>query len=149
MLIMNRFEHYFLTQHPAHRMIVSMRLAAVSEECASKTKLSTIHCSDVHSLCQTDYIAVTWGTEITHCPIFWRFPVVTNECHAYDQATLMIHETTHVEGLLDPSTDDVQGHYGWPALSWLSASEALGTADNYQHYVNCKLFPCASRKGQS
>jgi deuterolysin len=124
--------------------MVSTRLAAVSNECASKTQISTVHCTDVHSLCESDYIAVTWGTEITHCPIFWQFPVVTDNCHQYDQATLMIHETTHVDGLQDPSTGDVQGHYGWPALSWLSADEALSTADNYQHYVNCKYIPRCS-----
>jgi hypothetical protein len=79
---------------------------------------------------------VTLGTQITACDLYWRFPTLTwvestsqcvlfsaddcnrNKCHDYDQATLTIHETTHVDGVYDPSTDDIA--YGWPKITFVT-----------------------------
>lgn len=120
------------------RQLVSKRFFAVADECAGKTRISTTYCSNTLRFCQSDYISVTFGTQITNCDMFWRFPVLTNKCHAYDQATLTIHETTHVDGVFDPSTVDFKNNYGWPALSYLTPEQAVTNADNYQHYANCK-----------
>lgn len=106
--------------------------------------MGTTYCSDALHLCQSDYISVTLGTVITNCDLFWQFPVVTDKCHGYDQATLTIHETTHIDGLVglsDPSTVDFRNNYGWPAITYLSAEQAVTNADNYQYYANGKGSP--------
>jgi hypothetical protein len=129
-----RFERYFQTTDPAMRRLVSGRFFAIARECSGGSRVSTTYCSDQLSLCQSDYIAVTLGTQVTNCEIFYRFPTVSNECHAYDKATTVIHEISHVDGVYDPSTVDVD--YGWPKISYLSAEQAVTNADNYQYYAN-------------
>jgi hypothetical protein len=57
---------------------------------------------------------------------------ISDKCHDYDQATLTIHETTHVEGLFDPSTDDIA--YGWPKILYVDLvvyETELTNAGNY------------------
>jgi deuterolysin len=133
-----RFERYFRTYDQGMRNMVADRFLAVAKECSSQTNIATTFCSDRLKLCQSDYISVTLGNKITNCDLFWKFPVVTDSCHAYDQATLTIHETTHVEGVFDPSTVDFPKNYGWPALTYLNAQQAVTNADNYQYFANGK-----------
>jgi deuterolysin len=120
----------------AKRRLVSDRFYKVADECAGKSKVSTTFCTDQLKLCQSDYIAVTLGTRITNCDIFWNFPLTTDKCHGYDRAATTIHEITHVDGLFDPSTVDFADNYGWPKLTYLSGEQAVTNADNYQYYAN-------------
>ncbi|KAF2667275.1 hypothetical protein BT63DRAFT_426174 [Microthyrium microscopicum] len=131
-----QFERYFRTQDPNMRQQVSRRFFAVADECLGKTSLSTTLCSDQLNLCKSDYISVTYGTQITNCDMYWRFPTLSDQCHSYDQATLTIHETTHVDGLDEPSTVDFQNNYGWPALTYLTPEQAVTNAANYQYFAN-------------
>jgi deuterolysin len=133
---LDRFFRYFRTYDPDTRQLVARRFYAVSGECAGETKRSTVFCSDEMRLCQSDYVSVTYGNSITNCNIFWRLPLVTDQCHGYDQASILIHETSHVDGVFDPSTVDFKDNYGWPRLTYLSPEQALTNADNYQFYAN-------------
>jgi len=133
-----RFFRYFRTYDQGIRNLVAGRFRAVADECAGRTSRSTTFCSDQLGLCQSDYISVTLGTQITNCDLYWRFPVLTDKCHGYDQATLTIHETTHVDGLFDPSTGDFKNNYGWPALTYLNWDQAIMNGDNYQYFANGK-----------
>jgi deuterolysin len=139
-----QFARYFGgTSDPAARELVSRRLLAVSRECAggAGASRSMVRCSDAGRLCHSDYISVTLGGDITNCAIFWRLPLITRACHGYDQSSLMIHETSHVDGVFEPSTVDFQGFYGWPNLTHLTPQQALTNADNYQFYANGELRP--------
>jgi deuterolysin len=131
-----QFARYFGTADAGARELVSKRLLAVSGECAGATSRSTVRCSDAAQLCHSDYISVTLGGDITNCAIFWRLPLITRSCHGYDQASLMIHETSHVDGVFEPSTVDFVGFYGWPNLTHLTPQQAVTNADNYQFYAN-------------
>jgi deuterolysin len=117
---------------------VSRRFFAIADECAGRTRHSTTFCSDKLNLCQSDYIAVTLGTQVTNCEIFWRLPSITNQCHGYDRTATVIHEISHVDGVFDPSTVDFPDNYGWPRLTYLSPEQAVTNADNYQYYANGK-----------
>jgi deuterolysin len=134
-----QFARYFGTSDPATRTLVSRRLLAVSAECAGATSRSTVRCSDAARLCRSDYISVTLGGDITNCAIFWRLPLITRQCHGYDQSSLMIHETSHVDGVFEPSTVDFVGFYGWPNITYLTPQQAITNADNYQFYANGEL----------
>jgi deuterolysin len=135
-----QFARYFGTADAGARALVSRRLKAVSGECAGATSRSTVRCSDAGRLCRSDYISVTLGGDITNCAIFWRLPLITRACHGYDQASLMIHETSHVDGVFEPSTVDFVGFYGWPNLTRLTPQQAVTNADNYQFYANGELL---------
>jgi hypothetical protein len=76
---------------------------------------------------------------ITYCPIFFSaLPALTSSCHAQDQATTVLHESTHAPGVYSPGTQD--NGYGYAAATALSANAALNNADSYALYANGKLF---------
>lgn len=136
-----RFERYFRTTNPDVRQNVAKRFYAVADECAARSNKAKTFCTDPRQFCRTDYIAYTLGSEITNCDLYWSFPLINTQCHGIGQATTTIHEMTHVDGLFDPSTDDVPGHYGWPALTQLPPEQAVLNGDNYGFYANGKRYP--------
>ena len=79
--------------------------------------------------------------------------MANKQCHGISQATTTIHEMTHIDGLMDPSTDDFPGHYGWPALTSLPPEQAIMNGDNYGFYANGKShsaeLPKMSTSGMS
>jgi deuterolysin len=72
-----KFFQYFRTYDTSTRRKVAKRFYAVSDECAGKSRVSTTYCSNALSLCKTDYISVTQGTQITPCELYWSFPTLT------------------------------------------------------------------------
>jgi len=135
------------------RNTVSRRFMAVADECGSRSNKAKTFCSDQRRLCRSDYISYTLGTEVTNCDLYWSFPVANKQCHGISQATTTIHEMTHIDGLMDPSTDDFPGHYGWPALTSLPPEQAIMNGDNYGFYANGKShsaeLPKMSTSGMS
>jgi len=72
-----QFYRYFRTYDLAVRHKVGKRYFAVSNECSGKSRISTTYCSNALSLCKSDYISVTQGTQITPCDLYWGFPTLT------------------------------------------------------------------------
>lgn len=115
----------------------------VISECGSSTSgVSKTYCTDVYGNgCSSNVLAYTLpsGSYIVNCPLYFSaLPALTKTCHAQDQATTTLHETTHLSQI--KGTSDLG--YGYTAATKLSTSSALNNADSYALFANGK--PCDS-----
>ncbi|KAI1175893.1 neutral protease 2-like protein [Nemania sp. FL0916] len=120
---------------------VASVFAKVISECGSTSSgASDTYCTDVYGACSSNVLAYTLpsGSFIVNCPLYFSaLPAVTNTCHAQDQATTTLHETTHLTQVA--GTDDLG--YGYAAATRLSSSQALNNADSYALFANGKRSP--------
>ncbi|KAL5412118.1 hypothetical protein PMIN03_004415 [Paraphaeosphaeria minitans] len=115
----------------------------VASECASSTSgVSKTYCTDVYGNgCASNVLAYTLpsGSYIVNCPLYFSaLPALTKSCHAQDQATTTLHETTHLSQI--KGTQDLG--YGYAAASRLSTSSALNNADSYALFANAIYAGC-------
>lgn len=111
----------------------------VASECGSSTSgASKTYCTDVYGNgCASNVLAYTLpsGSYIVNCPLYFSaLPALTRSCHAQDQATTTLHETTHLSQIA--GTDDLG--YGYAAATRLSTASALNNADSYALFANGK-----------
>ncbi|KAJ4349736.1 uncharacterized protein N0V89_008354 [Didymosphaeria variabile] len=109
----------------------------VATECGSSTSgVSKTYCTDVYgNACSSNVLAYTLpsGSYIVNCPLYFSaLPALTKSCHAQDQATTTLHETTHLSQI--KGTDDLG--YGYAAATRLSTASALNNADSYALFAN-------------
>lgn len=66
---------------------------------------------------------------MVNCPLYFSaLSPLSRTCHAQDQATTTLHETTHLSQIA--GTDDYST-YGYSGVRGLSASQNLRHADTY------------------
>ncbi|KIW03543.1 uncharacterized protein PV09_05304 [Verruconis gallopava] len=139
----SKFREYFKTTSSSTRAVVAARLNAVAVECASTTSgKTTSYCEDIYNGCDSGVLAYTLPStnEVVSCPLYFSaLPVLTQQCHAQDQATTTLHEFTHAPAVYSPGTED--NGYGYAAATALSANAALNNADTYALYANGELRP--------
>ena len=69
------------------------------------------------------------GSYMVNCPLYFSaLTGLSRTCHAQDQATTSLHETTHLSQIA--GTDDF-GTYGYAGVRSLSAAQNLRHADTY------------------
>jgi deuterolysin len=100
--------------------------------------------TDIYGGCESGVLAYTLPSNnyIAYCPLFFNdLPGLTSQCHAQDQATTVLHETTHAPGVYSPGTED--NGYGYSAATSLSSARAVLNADSYALYANgmCMTLP--------
>lgn len=114
----------------------------VISECGSSTGgVSRTYCTDVYGACSSGVLAYTLpsGSYIVNCPLYFSaLPAVSGTCHAQDQATTTLHETTHLSQIA--GTDDLG--YGYAAATRLSSAQALNNADSYALFANAIHVGC-------
>ncbi|KAI1815911.1 neutral protease 2-like protein [Poronia punctata] len=114
----------------------------VISECGSTSSgVSDTYCTDVYGACSSNVLAYTLpsGSYIVNCPLYFSaLPGVSGTCHAQDQATTTLHETTHLTQIA--GTDDLG--YGYDAALSLSSSQALNNADSYALFANAIHVGC-------
>ncbi|KAF2115652.1 neutral protease [Lophiotrema nucula] len=114
----------------------------VASECGSTTSgVSRYYCTDVYSSCSSGVLAYTLpsGSFIVNCPLEFTLPALTRTCHAQDQATTSLHETTHLTQI--KGTSDY-GVYGYNAVRGLTAAQNLNHADTYALFANAIYVGC-------
>ena len=131
---------YFKSSSTSTRNAVAAVYQAVSGECDSSTSgVSREYCTDVYGACSSNVLAYTLPSQsyIVNCPLYFSaLPALTRTCHAQDQATTTLHETTHLSQI--KGTQDLA--YGDAAAKRLSASQALNNADTFALYANGTCF---------
>jgi deuterolysin len=136
-----KLDTYFKSTSSSTKSEVVGRLTAVAADCGSSSSTTSTNCNDPYNGCSSNVLAYTIPNQnfIAYCDIFFSaLPAVTSTCHGQDQASTVLHEETHAEGVYSPGTDDLG--YGFAAASSLSTSDALMNADSYALYANGKLI---------
>ncbi|KAK3690196.1 Deuterolysin metalloprotease family-domain-containing protein [Podospora appendiculata] len=135
---------YFKSSTTATRNTVAGVFNKVATECGSTTSgVSKTYCSDVLSSCSSGVLAYTLPSSslIVNCPLYFSaLPAVTSTCHAQDQATCTLHETTHLTQI--KGTTDQGGCYGYSCVQSLTASQNLNHADTYALFANAIHVGC-------
>lgn len=142
-----KLDTYFMSTSSSVKSEVADRLNAVASDCGGSTDATSTNCNDPYNGCSSNVLAYTVPTLnfITYCDIFFTaLPAVASTCHGQDQATTVLHEETHAEGVYSPGTDDLG--YGFSAASALSSSQALMNADSYALYANGKFTASSQMK---
>ncbi|KAI1736390.1 neutral protease [Xylaria scruposa] len=114
----------------------------VAAECGSTSSGAPYYCSDVYGACEDGVIAYTLPSEgyMVNCPIFFdELPPASSQCHAQDQQTTVLHETTHLTSVA--GTDDYGG-YGYDFIQSLTAAQNLNHADTYTLFAQSIYADC-------
>lgn len=132
-----KVQEYFKSTSSSTISRVRSVFSKVISECGSSTSgVSKTYCTDVYGNgCASNVLAYTLpsGSYIVNCPIYFSaLPALTKSCHAQDQATTTLHESTHLSQI--GGTDDLG--YGYAAATRLSTSSALNNADSYALFAN-------------
>ena len=126
---------YFKSSSTSTRNAVAAVYSSVSGECDSSTSgVSREYCTDVYGACSSNVLAYTLPSQsyIVNCNLYFSaLPALTKTCHAQDQATTTLHETTHLRQI--KGTQDLA--YGDSAAKQLSASQALNNADTFGMFL--------------
>lgn len=131
-----KVNEYFKSTSSSTISTLQTVFSRVASECGSSTSgVSKTYCTDVYGACSSNVLAYTLpsGSYIVNCPLYFSaLPALTKSCHAQDQATTTLHETTHLTQI--KGTDDLG--YGYAAATRLSTSQALNNADSYALFAN-------------
>ncbi|KAI0512490.1 neutral protease [Xylaria bambusicola] len=113
----------------------------VADETSSTSSGAAYYCTDVYSACSNGVLAYTLPSEdfIVNCPLFFSdLPAASSQCHAQDQQSTALHETTHLSEIA--GTDDLG--YGYSAATALSTQDALNNADSYALFAQAVYAGC-------
>lgn len=128
-----KFSEFFKTTSSTTRNTVAARFRAVANDCGSTTSgVTRTYCTDVYGACSAGVLAYTLPSAnlFAYCNTFFnQLTPLTRTCYGQDQATTVLHESTHAPGVYSPGT--VDNAYGYSASTRLSASQALINADSY------------------
>jgi len=134
-----KLAEYFKNTDSSTRSTVVSVFNAVASECGSTSSGAPYYCSDVYGACSDGVIAYTLPSEgyMVNCPIFFSdLDPASSQCHAQDQQSTVVHESTHLESVA--GTDDYGG-YGYDFVQSLSPEENLSHADTYALFAQCKF----------
>ena len=138
------FAEYFKVDDRTTRNTVAARLRAVAQDCGNTGRgATTTHCTDQYGGCSSQVLAYTVPNRnyISYCGIFFsQLTPLADTCHQQDQATTILHEETHADGVYSPGTED--NGYGYSAATALSSSQAVMNADSYALYANAINLDC-------
>ena len=135
---------YFRSTSSSVASTVAARLTAVAGDCGGGSRTET-HCTDQYQACSSNVLAYTAPAAnfIAYCNLFFTaLPALASTCHGQDQATTVLHETTHAPGVYSPGTDDYA--YGYNNAIRLSTSQAVLNADSYALYANGEFLSLRS-----
>ncbi|GAP88632.1 putative deuterolysin metalloprotease [Rosellinia necatrix] len=138
----DKLVEYFKNADSSTRAKVVDVFNRVADECGSTTSGAPYYCSDVYNACSGGVIAYTLPSEgyMVNCPIFFDdLPAASSQCHAQDQQTTVLHETTHLTSVA--GTDDYGG-YGYDFIQSLSAAQNLNHADTYTLFAQSIYAGC-------
>lgn len=144
-----RFNTFFKSTSSSVRNTVAARLRAVASDCGSTTSgVTRTYCTDVYGGCSSGVLAYTLPAYnyMAYCPLFFnQLPALSRSCYAQDQATTVLHESTHAPAVYSPGTQD--NGYGYSAATRLSSSQAVLNADSYALFANgmSSFSPCLTR----
>ncbi|KAI0469340.1 neutral protease [Xylaria cf. heliscus] len=136
----DKLAEYFKNADAETRSYVVDVFNNVAAECGSTSSGAPYYCSDVYGACEDGVIAYTLPSEgyMVNCPIFFdELPSASSECHAQDQQTTVLHETTHLTSVA--GTDDYGG-YGYAFVQSLSAAQNLNHADTYTLFAQLRAI---------
>lgn len=136
-----QFKKFFTNTDSKTRAAVAQRFRKISVEALSTDHgKSSLHCGDTHNVCKGSIVAYTWHSTdetVVPCPSFFSEPVFDKSCVQSTTSGIMLHEISHVKGVLDPTTKDHA--YGFYEAQKLSAAEQFTNADNYAYFASCEL----------
>jgi deuterolysin len=134
-----KMTEYFKSSTSTTRSTVAAVFGRVATECGSTTSgVSTYYCSDVLGACFNGVLAYTSSSQriMVNCPLYFgNLTPLSRICHAQDQATTTLHETTHLTQI--KATNDYNA-YGYNAVRALTAAQNLNHADTYTLFANGK-----------
>ncbi len=113
----------------------------VAQETSSTSSGAAYYCTDVFDSCSSGVLAYTLPSQdyIVNCPLFFSdLPGASSQCHAQDQQSTALHETTHLSEIA--GTDD--NGYGYDAATALSTQDALNNADTYALFAQAVYAGC-------
>ena len=132
------FGKFFKSTDAETRASVSYRYRQVAQEAGSTAQgTSFFSCNDSEDFCHGSIVAYTWHSSderVIPCDGFYDEPVFSKYCTQSTTSGILLHEFTHVEGLLDPRAEDHA--YGFDASQKLPADKAFTNADNYAYYAS-------------
>jgi deuterolysin len=135
----SRYTSIFKT---ASTSTVAARFRAVANDCGSTTSgVTRTYCTDVYGACSSGVLAYTLPSAnlFAYCPTFFnQLPALSGSCYGQDQATTVLHESTHAPGVYSPGT--VDNAYGYAATTRLTAAQSLINADSYALFASGMLF---------
>lgn len=128
-----RFNTFFKSTAANVRNTVAARFRAVANDCGSTTSgVTRTYCTDVYGACSAGVLAYTLPSAnvIAYCNSFFnQLTPLTRQCYGQDQATTVLHESTHAPAVYSPGT--VDNAYGYSASTRLTTNQALANADSY------------------
>ncbi|CAI6340145.1 unnamed protein product [Periconia digitata] len=137
-----KVNEYFKSTSSSTISTVQSVFNKAASECGSSTGgASKTYCTDPYAACGSNVLAYTAPSLsiINNCPLYFSaIPALTKSCHAQDQATTTLHESTHLTQV--KGTDDLG--YGYTAATRLSSSQALNNADSYALFANAIYAGC-------
>lgn len=137
-----KVKEYFKDASESTKSTVADVLGKVAQECGSTSGgVSKYYCTDVDNGCQQGVLAYTVPSESfqAYCDLYFeQLPDLTSSCHAQDQATTNLHETTHLRQI--KGTDDLG--YGYDNAMKLDTQDALNNADTYALFANAIYAQC-------
>ncbi|KAJ4366012.1 hypothetical protein N0V85_009232 [Neurospora sp. IMI 360204] len=140
----SKMTEYFKSSSSSTRSTVAGVFSRVASECGSTTSgYAKYYCSDVYGACSSGVLAYTLPSSsfMVNCPLYFSaLSALSRTCHAQDQATTTLHETTHLSQI--KGTTDQNGCYGYSCVKSLSASQNLNHADTYALFANSIYVGC-------
>ena len=137
-----KVEEFFKDSSDEVRSQIADVLTKVAGECGTTDGgASQTFCTDANNDCADRVLAYTIPSQstITYCDLFFNdLPALTNSCHEQDQATTVLHETTHLSEIA--GTDDLG--YGYDNIQKLSTQDSLNNADSYAVFANSIYAQC-------
>jgi deuterolysin len=136
-----KFNEFFKSTSSSVRSTVAARFRAVANDCGSTTSgVTRTYCSDIYGACSGGVLAYTLPSAnvIAYCSTFFnQLTPLTRQCYGQDQATTVLHESTHAPAVYSPGT--VDNAYGYSASTRLTSSQAVVNADSYALYAGGKF----------
>ncbi|KAH8893979.1 hypothetical protein GQ53DRAFT_644593 [Thozetella sp. PMI_491] len=140
----DKMTEYFKSSTSTTRSTVAGVFGKIVTECGSSTSgVSKQYCSDVYGACSSGVLAYTLpsASYMVNCNLYFTgLSALSGTCHAQDQATTTLHETTHLTQI--KGTTDQNGCYGYSCVRSLTAAQNLNHADTYALFANAIHVGC-------
>ncbi|KAK9443275.1 metallo-endopeptidase [Metarhizium brunneum] len=136
-----KVKEYFKDSSAATKNAVADVFGKAATECGSTGGgVSKYYCTDISNQCQGGVLAYTYPGQSyqAYCGSYFEMPPLTSQCHAQDQATTNLHETTHLTQIKG-TTDN---GYGYDNAMKLDTQKALDNADTYALFANAIKVNC-------
>ncbi|KAH8747167.1 Deuterolysin metalloprotease family-domain-containing protein [Diaporthe sp. PMI_573] len=137
-----KLTEYFKSSTTATRNTVADVFNKAATECGSTTSgVSTQYCTDTLGYCSSNVLAYTIPSRsiMVSCPLYFSaLTALSTQCHAQDQATTTLHESTHLTQIKGTADNG----YGYSAVQGLTSAQSLNNADSYALFANAIQVGC-------